>query len=151
MTSQQAIGSEIREAVLASFPSDPRDVRIRQLMADQSLDCIVAAGRQYATWLTGYSRYFAGISATVVGPAGEIELVTSPDEAPVAERESTATRVWTHGTAGFGLDLDPWSTLLSSLPSVDLVKKRDGSASPGCRLRPRPGSACEGSPTSRHP
>jgi Xaa-Pro aminopeptidase len=123
MTSQQAIGGEIREAVLASFPSEPRDVRIRQLMADQSLDCIVAAGKQYGTWLTDYSRYFAGISATVVGPAGEIELVTSPDEAPVAERESTATRVWTYGTGGFGLDLDPWSTLLSSLPNVDLVKK----------------------------
>jgi Xaa-Pro aminopeptidase len=123
MTGQQAIGSEIREAVLASFPSDPRDVRIRQLMADQSLDCIVAAGKQYATWLTGYSRYFAGVSATVVGPAGEIELVTSPDEAPVAKRESTATRIWTYGTGGFGLDLDPWSTLLASLPNVDLVKK----------------------------
>jgi Xaa-Pro aminopeptidase len=123
MTSRQAIGSELREAVLASFPSEPRDVRIRQLMADQSLDCIVAVGKQYATWLTGYSRYFAGISATVVGPAGEIELVTSPDEAPVAKHESTATRVWTYGTGGFGLDLDPWSTLLSSLPNVDLVKK----------------------------
>jgi Xaa-Pro dipeptidase len=123
MTSQQAIGGELREAVLASFPSERRDVRIRQLIADQSLDCIVAVGKQYATWLTGYSRYFAGISATVVGPGGEIELVTSPDEAPVAERESTATRVWTYGTGGFGLDLDPRSTLLSSLPSVDLVQQ----------------------------
>jgi Xaa-Pro aminopeptidase len=130
MTSQQAIGSEMREAVLASFPSEPRDVRIRQLMADESLDCIVAVGNRYATWLTGYSRYFSGISATVVGPAGEIELVTSPDEAPVAKHESTATRVWTYGTGGFGLDLDPGSTLLSSLPNVDLVKnaKRIGVA-----------------------
>jgi Xaa-Pro aminopeptidase len=128
MTSQQAIGGEMREAVLASFPRQPRDVRIRQLMEDQSLDCIVAVGSQYATWLTGYSRYFAGISATVVGPGGETELVTSPDESPVAERESRATRVWTYGTGGFGLDLDPLATLLSSLPGVDLVKnaKRTG-------------------------
>lgn len=123
MSNDTIAGPALREAVLASFPAEPRSVRVRRLLADQSLDCIVAVGKQYATWLTGYSRYFAGISATVIGPENDTELVTSPDEAPVAQRESSATRVWTYGTGGFGLDLDPLSTLLSALPRVDLIKK----------------------------
>ncbi len=122
MASDTVTNGALREAVLASFPTEPRSVRVRRLMADNSLDCIVAVGKQYATWLTGYSRYFAGISATVIGTGDETELVTSPDEAPVAERESSATKVWTYGTGGFGLDMNPLSTLLSALPQVDLIK-----------------------------
>ncbi len=123
MTTEQVLSGELREAVLASFTREPRRTRVQRLMADHSLDCLVVVGKQYATWLTGYSRYFAGISATVVGPSGDVELVTSPDEAAVAERESTAARVWTYGTGGFGLDLDPLSSLLSSLTQVAAVKK----------------------------
>jgi hypothetical protein len=71
LTTQQATGSGMREAVLASFPGEPRHARTRQLMADQSLDCNVAAGKQNATWLPCYSRRFAralGCQNVRVGP-----------------------------------------------------------------------------------
>ncbi len=115
--------ARLEKAVGESFPSEPRHVRLRRVLEDRSLDCLVAVGARYATWLTGYARYFAGTSATVVTPDGEVELVTSPDEAPVAERESSARQVSTYGTGGFGLDLDPLSTLLGALGETDLVTK----------------------------
>jgi Xaa-Pro dipeptidase len=123
VTSDPSGSLDLQKLVLASFPQAPRLQRVQALMAERGVDCLVAVGKQYATWLTGYSRYFAGVSATVVGPAGEVEVVTSPDEAPVVERTSTATKVHTFGRAGFGLDLDPRLSLRAELPRVELLKR----------------------------
>jgi Xaa-Pro aminopeptidase len=123
ITSDTSGSPDLQTLVLASFPQASRLQRVQALMAERGVDCLVAVGKEYATWLTGYSRYFAGISATVLGPAGEVEVVTSPDEAPVVERTSTASKVHTFGTGGFGLDLDPLSSLLADLPRVELLKR----------------------------
>jgi Xaa-Pro dipeptidase len=123
ITSDPSGSLDLQKLVLASFPQAPRLQRVQALMAERGVDCLVAVGKRYATWLTGYSRYFAGVSATVLGPAEEVEVVISPDEAPVVERTSTATKVHTFGTAGFGLDLDPMSSLRAELPRVELLKR----------------------------
>jgi Xaa-Pro dipeptidase len=118
----ERVGTDLRAAVLESFPTQARGARVQALMSERGLDCLVAVGKPYATWLTGYSRYFAGISATLIGADGNVELVTSPDEAPVAEKASTASRVHTYGSGGFGLDLDPFSSLVNDLGRVQMIR-----------------------------
>ena len=72
--------------------------------------------RNYANWLTGYNRYLAGLSEDeFVGADGDVTLVTSPEEVPLAIATSSAREVRSFGTGGFGLDLDSMSTLLGEL------------------------------------
>jgi Xaa-Pro aminopeptidase len=129
-TRQQATAQDLRAAVQASFPSDSRLARVQQLMEEHSADCLVAVGGDYANWLTNYHRYFAGLSAVIVTADGETTLFTSPDELPLAQERSSATRTRSYGEAGFGLDLNPMSGLLAALVGHDALKhaKRVGVA-----------------------
>ena len=97
-------------------------VRVQKLLAERSIDCLVAIGGSYATWLTDYYRYFAGLSAVILTAEGTTTLITSPDELPAAEQSSSATRVRSYGEGGFGLDLNPMSSLLSALQGDDTLQ-----------------------------
>ena len=68
--------------------------------------------------MTGYNRYLAGLSAVIVGADGDVTLVTSPEEVPLAIATSSAREVRSFGTGGFGLDLDSMSTLLGELRQI---------------------------------
>ena len=82
-------------------------------MQEQSVDCLVAIGADYANWLTNYYRYFAGLSAViVVGADGETTLVTSPDELPLAQAAQYRDPTRSYGEGGFGLDLNPMASLI---------------------------------------
>ena len=85
----------------------------RSSWQEHSVDYLVAVGADYANWLTNYYRYFAGLSAVIVAADGETTLVTSPDELPLAQERSTATRARSYGEGGFGLDLNPMASLLT--------------------------------------
>src|SRR5579875_3422086 len=115
--------SEEQHAVASSFAHDDRWTRVRRAIAEERLDAIVAVGPNFATWLADYHRYSAGLSATVVGPSTGTDLVVSADEAPVAELESSATRVYAYGESGFGLDLDTTPWLLDALCRVDVLRR----------------------------
>jgi Xaa-Pro aminopeptidase len=115
--------SDEQYAVASSFSHADRWTRVRRVIAEERLDAIVAVGPSYATWLTDYHRYSAGVSATVVGPSDRTDLVVSADEAPVAELESSATRVHAYGEPGFGLDLDTTPGLLELLGRIDILRR----------------------------
>lgn len=115
--------SDQQRAVADSFPREDRWTRTRQLLERQSLDAIVAVGVRYATWLTGYHRYFGGITATIIGTSGGVEIVASADEAPVVERVSTAERIHVYGEPGFGLDLDPLPSLVATLSRTEMLRR----------------------------
>lgn len=100
----------------------PRWARVAGLLRREQLDCIVAVGQRYATWLTGYHRYFGGISACLIHRDGSVTLLVSPDEAPVAERLSSASRVTAFGESGFGLQLDPLSQLVEAIRRMPEVR-----------------------------
>lgn len=115
--------SERQRAVASSFPREDRWARVQGILESGRLDAIVAVGPSYATWLSRYHRYAGGLTATVVGPANEVEVVASADEAPIVEQESTATRVHVYGEPGFGLDLDPTPWLVDALSRVGLLRR----------------------------
>ncbi|MST31454.1 M24 family metallopeptidase [Acidimicrobiaceae bacterium USS-CC1] len=110
-----------RDAVAASFPVEDRWGRVRAVMAGQQLDRIIAVGSRYATWLTGYHRYFGGLTATLIDPTGGVEVVASPDEAPLVEAVTGAARIHVYGEGGFGLDLDPLGSLVAALPGLGVL------------------------------
>ena len=105
---------------LGGAPS--RRARVAELLQRERLDCIAAVGQRYATWLTGYHRYFGGLSASLVCPDGSVTLVVSPDEVPLAEAASSAQRVTAFGAAGFGLQLDPTSRLVEAIRQAAEVR-----------------------------
>jgi Xaa-Pro dipeptidase len=76
-------------------------------MAANDVDALVAGGADLVTWLAGYSRYYGGLCAVVVGQDGERVLVVPRDEAAVAEQLSDADRVIGYGERGFGIELNP--------------------------------------------
>lgn len=115
--------SDEQHAVAASFSHEDRWTRVQRILERERLDAIVALGSDYATWLTNYHRYSAGLSATVIGPSNEIDVVVSADEAPVVERVSTATRVHAYGEPGFGLELDTEPWLLEAVSEVHLLRR----------------------------
>lgn len=92
-------------------------------MEGHGLDCCVAVGQRFATWLTGYHRYYGGISATVIEPDGAATLVVSPDEVPLAESQRGADHVVPFGIAGFGVQLDSQTPLLYALRSLPAVSR----------------------------
>lgn len=115
--------ARVARAVRACFPAAPRVLRVQALLADRSLDCVVAVGASYANWLTGYHRYVAGLSAVILTADGEVTLVTSPEEVPLAAASSSAGAVLGYGAGGFGLDLDPMSTLLGTLRGLEVLRE----------------------------
>ena len=88
-------------------PPRSRHDRVTEWMAANGVDALVAARADLVTWLAGYSRYYGGLCAVVVGRDGERVLVVPRDEAAVAEQLSDADRVTGYGERGFGLELNP--------------------------------------------
>jgi Xaa-Pro aminopeptidase len=106
---------------IAMEPPEPRLNRVRQWIAANSLDALILTGADLVTWITGYSRYYGGPSAVVVGPAGERTLVVLRDEAAVAEQLADADRVVGYGERGFGLELNPLPLLVNEVLKVGAV------------------------------
>ena len=96
-------------------PPRCRHDRVREWMATNGVDALVAAGADLVTWLAGYSRYYGGLSAVVIGRDGERVLVVPRDEVPIAEQLSDADRVTGYGERGFGLELNPVPLLLGAV------------------------------------
>ena len=105
----------LRQAVLESFPSDSRFIRIQKLLVENSLDCVVLVGGDFATWLTSYHRYLAGLSAVVMKSDGDLTLFISPEEVELARKINGGIDIRSFGEGGFGLDLDSKLTLLAAL------------------------------------
>jgi Xaa-Pro aminopeptidase len=107
-----------------------RHDRVTEWMAANEVDSLVAGGAQLVTWLAGYSRYYGGLAAVVVGCDGERVLVVPRDEVAIAEELSDADRVTGYGERGFGLELNPAPLLLAAVGQLDVVSsaRRTGSA-----------------------
>lgn len=102
-------------------PINSRHDRVTEWMADSGLDALVASGADLVNWLTGYSRYYGGLSAVVIGRDGERILVVPRDEVAIAERSSDAGRVTGYGERGFGLELNPAPLLLGAVGELGVV------------------------------
>jgi Xaa-Pro aminopeptidase len=106
-------------AFTPSYPS--RVERLTAWMAGNAVDATVVIGADHVNHLAGYSRYFGGPAAVVVGRDGRRTLVVAVDEAPVARELSLAEDVVPFGERGFGLDLDPLAGLLPVVARLDTV------------------------------
>jgi Xaa-Pro aminopeptidase len=106
---------------IAMKPPPCRHHRVAEWMAANGVDALVATGAALVTWLAGYSRYYGGLCAVVVGRDGERALVVPRDEAAVAEQLSDADRVVGYGERGFGLELNPAPLLLAAVSALGAV------------------------------
>ena len=102
-------------------PPRCRHDRVTHWMAEAGVDTLVATGANLVTWLAGYSRYYGGLSAVVVGRDGERALVVPRDEVAVARQLSDADRVTGYGERGFGLELNPAPLLLGAVSELTAV------------------------------
>ena len=102
-------------------PNKSRHDRVAEWMADSGLDALVASGADLVNWLSGYSRYYGGLSAVVIGRDGERILVVPRDEVAIAERSSDTGRVTGYGERGFGLELNPAPLLLTAVGELGVV------------------------------
>lgn len=102
-------------------PPRPRLDRVTDWMSAHALDALVVTGTDLVNWLTGYSRYYGGPSALVLGPSGGRTLVVLRDEVPVAERLADADRVVGYGERGFGLELNPLPLLAAAVLGTGAV------------------------------
>ena len=102
-------------------PPRSRYDRVTEWMAANGVDALVAARPDLVTWLAGYSRYYGGLSAVVVGRDGERVLVVARDEVAVAERLSDADRVIGYGERGFGIELNPAPLMLGAVSELAAV------------------------------
>jgi Xaa-Pro aminopeptidase len=111
-------------------PPRCRHDRVMEWMAREDVEALVVARADLVTWLAGYSRYYGGLAAVVVGRDGERVLVVPRDEVPIAERLSDADRVIGYGERGFGLELNPAPLLLAAVGGLDIVSsaRRVGTA-----------------------
>lgn len=121
-------------------PSHPtRLARLTAWLESSGLDCAVVFGADHVNHLAGYSRYFGGPAAVVVGRDGARTLVVALDEAPIARELSRVDEVLPYGIRGFGLDLDPLGSLVPVVAGLDVVAsaRRIGVASetPGAEER----------------
>jgi Xaa-Pro aminopeptidase len=112
-------------------PPRCRHARVTEWMAANSVDALVAAGADLVTWLAGYSRYYAGLSAVVIGRDGERVLVVPRDEVAVAQQLSDADRVTGYGERGFGLELNPARLLLAAVSDLGAVSSARRTATAG--------------------
>jgi len=100
--------------------------RLRTWMQSEGVDCTVVFGPDHVTHLTGYSRYFGGPSALVVGADGERTLVVMLDEVRIARESAAADQVVGYGQRGFGFDLAPAQKLVetvAALPAVGAARR----------------------------
>ncbi|HEY6277464.1 MAG TPA: M24 family metallopeptidase [Streptosporangiaceae bacterium] len=111
-------------------PPRCRHDRVTDWMAANGVDALVATRADLVTWLAGYSRYYGGLSAVVIGRDGERVLVVPRDEVAVAEQLSDADRVTGYGERGFGLELNPAPLLLGAVSGLGMVSsaRRIGTA-----------------------
>jgi Xaa-Pro aminopeptidase len=112
-------------------PPRCRHDRVREWMATNGVDALVAAGADLVTWLAGYSRYYGGLSAVVIGRDGERVLVVPRDEVAIAEQLSDADRVTGYGERGFGLELNPVPLLLGAVSGLAMVSSARRAAAAG--------------------
>ena len=100
--------------------------RLRTVMEEQGLDCVVAFGADEANYLAGYWRYYGGPSGVVLSCDGERTLAVMQDEVPVAERLGAADSVHGFGERGFGIELNPLPLLagvVAALPAVASARR----------------------------
>ena len=102
-------------------PPRCRHHRVTDWMAANGVDALVAARADLVTWLAGYSRYYGGLSAVVIGRDGERVLVVARDEVAVAEKLSDADRVIGYGERGFGIELNPAPLMLGAVSELAAV------------------------------
>jgi Xaa-Pro aminopeptidase len=102
-------------------PPRSRHDRVTEWMAANGVDALVAARPDLVTWLAGYSRYYGGVSAVVVGRDGERVLAVARDEVAVAEQLSDADRVIGYGERGFGIELNPAPLMLGAVSELAAV------------------------------
>ena len=102
-------------------PPRYRHDRVTDWMAVNDVDALVAGGADLVTWLAGYSRYYGGLCAVVVGRDGERVLVVPRDEAAVAQQLSDADRVIGYGERGFGIELNPAPLLFGTVSGLGAV------------------------------
>jgi Xaa-Pro aminopeptidase len=115
---------------IAMEPPPSRLHRVTSWMSGSRLDAVVVAGADLVNWLAGYSRYYCGLSAAVIGPDGERTLIVPRDEVAVAEKLSAADRVVGYGERGFGLELNPAPLLLGEVLGLEAISsaRRIGTA-----------------------
>ena len=120
-------------------------------MDANGVDALVAARPDLVTWLAGYSRYYGGLSAVVVGRDGERVLVVARDEVAVAEQLSDADRVVGYGERGFGIELNPAPLMLGVVSELAVVSsaRRIATAGSWRRTSPRPPGETPSPPTPR--
>jgi Xaa-Pro aminopeptidase len=112
-------------------PINSRHDRVTEWMDASNLDALIVAGTDLVNWLAGYSRYYGGLSAVVIGRGGERILVVPRDEVAIADRSSDADRVTGYGERGFGLELNPAPLLLSALRELSTVSSAGRIATAG--------------------
>jgi Xaa-Pro aminopeptidase len=108
------VDSVVSDRISMALP-EPRLERVRAWMAASELDALVVTSAALVNWVTGYSRYYGGPTAAVIGPAGERTLVVMRDEADVAGKLSDADSVSAYGERGFGLELNPLPLLVAEV------------------------------------
>ncbi len=110
-----------------------RLARLTGWMTSHAVDACVITGAEHVTHMGGYSRYYGGASALVVGSDGHRTLIVMRDEVPVAQRLGEADEVVGYGERGFGINLDPVPPLAAALAAVPAVRAARvlGIADPG--------------------
>ena len=133
-------------------PPRCRHDRVTDWMDANGVDALVAARPDLVTWLAGYSRYYGGLSAVVVGRDGERVLVVARDEVAVAEQLSDADRVIGYGERGFGIELNPAPLMLGAvgeLAAVSSARRDRHGRRARRRTSPRPPGETPSRPTPR--
>jgi Xaa-Pro aminopeptidase len=97
--------------------------RLREWMAEESLDACVVFGAQNVAHLGGYHRYYGGPAGLVIGKDGARTLAVMFDEAPVARSLGDADEVTSYGERGFGINLQPLPLLADTIAGVDEVRR----------------------------
>lgn len=113
--------SSVVSQLITMDPPPPRLDRVREWIAANELDALIVTGTDLVTWITGYSRYYGGAAAVVIGPDGDRTLVALRDEVPVAEQLADADRIVGYGERGFGLELNPIPLLAAEVHKVGIV------------------------------
>jgi|688.fasta_scaffold22897_11 Xaa-Pro aminopeptidase len=104
------------------LPSHPHRLeRFDTWMREAQVDCAVVFGADHVTHLCGYSRFFAGPAALVIGRDRSRTLVVMRDEIDAARAGADADLVTGFGERGFGFDLDPVAGLVAATAALPIV------------------------------
>jgi Xaa-Pro aminopeptidase len=117
LTSRAALGDRM------PMPPPPHRLdRLREWMAEQSLDACLVFGAQNIAHLGGYARYYGGPAGLVIGKDGARTLVVMFDEVPVARSLGGADDVTSYGERGFGINLQPLPLLADAIAEVPEIR-----------------------------